>query len=254
MARRKQGSAESPAAKATAQRPTLMILLGALLAAVVTMAAAATAGEPMVRLPNNHLPIAATWTARADKDFVLWIRLHYKVRNKAESDKLAAEFQDPKSPNYRHWLTSRELRARFGPTPGEVKELSAWLSRQGFEVVKDDRLYLTVTGTVATAERAFGTTIVMSPDGRHANQTDPQIPARFAPVVEFIWGLDNTENFINFIPAGPQVVPQNLRSPTSTIQARFAAADPAKAAPPAAAPTPPSRAWTALPPAPAPEP
>jgi hypothetical protein len=64
-----------------------------------------------------------------------------------------------------------------------VRVLKSWTSCQR---------ELRVAGTVATAEKAFATTIVKSPDGySYANQTPPQIPARFADVVERIEGLDN---------------------------------------------------------------
>ncbi len=191
--------------RATAQRSTLLILLATVLVAVVTMAAAATAGEPMDTIPCNNTRISATWTERADKDLLLTIRLVFKALNEPERDRIFSEVFDPKSPNYRRGLSPREQIALFGRTPGELKELSDWLSRQGFEILGGFMTFdLTVRGTVATAERAFATTIMMSPDAyQHANQTDPQIPARFADMVESIEGLDRMMAFVAFAPPQP---------------------------------------------------
>jgi subtilase family serine protease len=88
-----------------------------------------------------------------------------------------------------------EYKRRFWPPAGEIEELSDWLSNEGFDVLGPTNAGLEVTGTVATVERACATTIVKSHDGYYyANTTEPQIPARFADVVELITGLDTLDS------------------------------------------------------------
>lgn len=171
------------------------LLCAATAVAMLLAAGAYSAAEEMVAVHTTAPPEAATWTQPESKDLTLWITLALKI-NKEASDKFDADLQDPKSPNYHHWLprgkaASEEYQKRFWPTPSEVNALRDWLTSQGFEIAQAGIGGLRVTGTVATAEKAFATTIVRSPGGCHANKTPAQMPARFANVVEAIRGLDN---------------------------------------------------------------
>ncbi|MGH9481565.1 MAG: protease pro-enzyme activation domain-containing protein, partial [Terriglobales bacterium] len=38
------------------------------------------------------------------------------------------------SPSYRQWLTSAQFGQRFGPAPADLAAVTAWLTRQGFQV------------------------------------------------------------------------------------------------------------------------
>jgi hypothetical protein len=86
--------------------------------------------------------------------------------------------------------------------------LTGWLSSEGFTILEPVNAGLRVSGTIATAEKAFGIAIVKSPGGYYyANQTEPEIPARFADVVGLIIGLDNfwaTALFLGTPPARPR--------------------------------------------------
>jgi subtilase family serine protease len=82
---------------------------------------------------------------------------------------------------------------RFGRTRDEIEAVKAWLSREGFQILHASVHEITCRGTVATAENAFATTIMSSPDGSlYANAADPQIPPTLAGVIGAIVGLDNT--------------------------------------------------------------
>jgi len=173
-----------------AQRPTLMILLGAVLLALATIAAA-TAGEPMVAIRGNHSSEAAEWISRAPGDRQLLIGVWFRMRNEAEMEKFGEEVNDPHSPKYHKWMKRDEYMARFAQPPAVVKAVRDWLSAQGFQIESADYMSISAWGTVATVEKAFAITIMTRPGYplSYANPTDPQIPARFADLILEITGL-----------------------------------------------------------------
>ncbi len=72
--------------------------------------------------------------------------------------------------------------------------MAQWLTSQGLQVtaISLDQSYIGFRGSVADAERAFGTNIMAFGDGSsYSNVTDPMIPARFAGVIGGVRGLNN---------------------------------------------------------------
>lgn len=186
------------------------ILLGAALAITgLAIGCANTAREEMVTLhaePAN----GAGWTKTESWYRELRIIVVVKI-NKEERDKflawMQASTQDRRSPYRTKGISNEEYRRRFWPPPDRIKELTDWLSSQGFEILEPDNNGLQVTGWVTTAEKAFATTIMESPDGRcYATKTEPQIPARFADLVEAIVGLDHCEENFIALPGSPHFV------------------------------------------------
>ena len=102
----------------------------------------------------------------------------------------------PGRPQYAHWLTDAAFRRAYSPAPGEVAAVSAWLRSQGLKIsgIAASRLYVAVHGTVAAAERAFGTTLrVYSYHGKmlRANATLLTVPASLKGVIAGVIGLDD---------------------------------------------------------------
>ena len=124
----------------------------------------------------------------------LRMQIFLKFRDPGAVDRLIAEQQDPRSPNYRHWLSNHEIAERFGPSQGQFDRVQSWLVANGFaiESANRDARTLIFDGTAAQAESAFRVRIVTSPDAfRFGNIGDPQIPAEFQETIERIGGLDN---------------------------------------------------------------
>jgi subtilase family serine protease len=102
----------------------------------------------------------------------------------------------PGSPLYAHWLSDAAFRSAYSPTQGEVAAVSAWLRSQGLSVtgVAASRLYVAVHGTVAAAERAFGTTLRMyAYHGKvlRANATVLTVPASLEGIIAGVTDLDD---------------------------------------------------------------
>lgn len=109
---------------------------------------------------------------------------------------------NPKSPNYRHYITPDEVGLRFGLSADKVKAVSDYLTSQGFKInlVGKNHLSILADCTVAQAEKAFSTTIsnyqVQDPreagnSSYFANDTALQAPATLAPYIQNISGLQS---------------------------------------------------------------
>src|SRR5579872_1878412 len=107
---------------------------------------------------------------------------------------LLAAQQDPKSPEYHHFLTPAEYGVRFGASDATLSAVTQWLESNGFKVrpVAANRSQLYFSGTKAQVEAAFHTQIhLFDVNGeRHfANVTVPEVPAGIAPLVADVQGL-----------------------------------------------------------------
>ena len=106
------------------------------------------------------------------------------LRNPQGAARLAAAVSDPASASYGHFLSADQFRSRFAPTNADVAKVTRWLSRAGLKVVDipANHRWVTVTGTVAQAERAFGTTID-SFSVKGGTATAPASAAKVPPAV-----------------------------------------------------------------------
>jgi len=149
-----------------------------------------------VSLMGNHPAEVESWrqSGWAEPDAQLLMRVRFATRNRAALNKLLSEQHNPKSPNYRHWLTPKEFTQRFGPLQSDLDTVSNWLAAEGFAVRSSSlaERYLEFSGPERLAERSFQTLIGTFAGGHtYGNLTDPVIPPRFAEVIGSIEGLDN---------------------------------------------------------------
>ena len=80
----------------------------------------------------------------------------------------------PGSASYRHFLTAAQYQATYAPTTADVSAVRTWLTGAGLHVdgVAPGNRYVSVSGTVGGAEKAFGAQI-----GRYVhNGTTVQAP------------------------------------------------------------------------------
>jgi len=104
---------------------------------------------------------------------------------------------DPKSPDFRHFLSQRVLTARFGPSRSAYRSVKRWLTASGFRLLRGsaNRLTLTVRGTRARVDRAFDLSLGEFRLHRRnvfATDRDPAVPARLAQSIEAVVGLSST--------------------------------------------------------------
>ncbi len=112
----------------------------------------------------------------------------------ADLKQLLSEQQTAGSPNFHRWLTPLQFGQRFGASDADLQAVSVWLQGQGFTVgsVPAGRGRVPFSGTAAQVQAAFASPIhYFNVAGtRHfANTANPQIPARFGPLIGGIRGL-----------------------------------------------------------------
>ena len=168
---------------------------------MVCAAALAGPSVAVVRLPGHVSTLARPEydVGEADPSLRmsgLQLVLAKTPAQQAALTKLIADQQNPRSPQYHHWLTAVEFGARFGASDAIIAALSNWLQSQGLKVggIPAGRDYLPFTGTRAQVEAALRTEIhaFNIRGARHySNITDPSVPAGFKGVIAAIGGLND---------------------------------------------------------------
>jgi hypothetical protein len=110
--------------------------------------------------------------------------------------RLLAQQQDRRSPQYHKWLTPEQYADRFGLSPSDIQKLTTWLRSQGFTVlsVARGRNFIVFSGTAAQAETTFQTEIhhfQVNGEMHFANTTPPVVPAALSGVVTGVRGLND---------------------------------------------------------------
>lgn len=136
---------------------------------------------------------AMTTVGHLDPLKQLTLDVRFALRNRAELQHLLAAQITPGSPGYHQWITPQEFDRRFGANERDFASVKKWLGANRFQIIGGSRAegYIRFLGNVATAEHAFNTRLDDFGDGKFANVTEPEIPARFAGVIGDILGMQN---------------------------------------------------------------
>ena len=127
----------------------------------------------------------------------------------------------PGSAVYRHFLTPAQYRAKYEPTAAAVASVSRWLRSAGLRVtaVEASHRYVSASGSVAAAERAFGAKLNVY---RHAGKlvrapaADARIPSSVAGSVLGVTGLDSAPSYARPLIGPPPAGFRNARPCSKT--------------------------------------
>ncbi|TPQ21911.1 S53 family peptidase [Streptomyces sporangiiformans] len=173
---------------------TLPLLAGALALGIP----AAHADDPDARATlKGTKPLWAT--AQADKGATadgsqVSARVYLAGRDATGLAAYAKAVSDPESASYGKYLSAGQAQARFGATRAQVAAVTAWLKSAGLKVTGTARHYVSVTGDVASAEKAFGTQLHNYTKGSktyRAPASAASAPADLNGAVLTVTGLDN---------------------------------------------------------------
>jgi len=140
--------------------------------------------------------------ADADPAGSVGFRVYLGWVNPTAAELLAKAVSDPSNAAYGHYLTPQQFRARFSPAARDVAHIKNWLKSQGFtvEYTPLNGHYVSVEGTVAQAQAAFGVEfanyLVGGATVRSPN-ADVSVPATIAPLISGIVGLDDSYVFVH---------------------------------------------------------
>ena len=120
------------------------------------------------------------------------------LRDPAGLDAFLADLYNPKSPNYRHFLTVSEFTAKFGPTQENYDAVLQFARANGLAVTGGSRdgMDVQVKGSVAAVEKAFRVKMSLYPrtsgEGGmfYAPDREPSTDLPFA-----IWHVSGMDNF-----------------------------------------------------------
>ncbi|MFZ0320899.1 MAG: S53 family peptidase [Candidatus Sulfotelmatobacter sp.] len=155
--------------------------------------------EQRITLTGNRHPLAISRydAGKVDPDFRMEHMLLTLLPDAAQQDALSQLLDaqhNPESPSYHQWLTPEQYGERFGVSETDATQIAAWLQQHGMEVeeVSAGRRSIVFSGSAAQVETAFHTqihTYKIGDEIRHANASNPEIPAAFAAVVGGIVSL-----------------------------------------------------------------
>ncbi|MFZ0630370.1 MAG: protease pro-enzyme activation domain-containing protein [Acidobacteriaceae bacterium] len=132
------------------------------------------------------------------------------AEQKAALDALVQAQQTHGSPLYHAWITPAEYAARFGLSDADLAKVETWLNSQGFNIdsVANSHNSITVSGTAAQVEAAFGTQLnryQVDGETHFANASDLQIPAALSGILQSVRHLNDFRPKPQIhIPANPQ--------------------------------------------------
>ena len=174
------------------------VALSCAIAAATTGPASAAPGNGKNTLPDS-VPLwakAAHKVGASDKNTQIDFRVYLSDRGGDAAAAYASAVATPGNALYGKFLSADQYAARFSPAQADVDRVSAWLTAQGLKVgyVPDNRKYVEVTGTVAQAAAAFGTSFsdyTVQGQQLRANNTPLAVPSSLGSV-EGVIGLDET--------------------------------------------------------------
>jgi kumamolisin len=143
----------------------------------------------------------------ADPNEIVDLVMAVKLRGPERLPQLVHDMGDRGSSQFRHFLTPATYAEQFGATTEDYQRLVDWATASGLEVVRPtpSRSTLTLRGTVAVVERAFGTHLRMFQDSRGTFRAPTsELTAWPAALASGIVGLDNAAIwFSHRVPAPP---------------------------------------------------
>ncbi|HEV2639094.1 MAG TPA: S53 family peptidase [Actinocrinis sp.] len=173
--------------------PATVALVAASLTATAVQASASTASA-FTALQGSQPTFA---TPSADRGQVSpgaaqTARIYLASQNPRGMAAYAQAVSTVNGPEYGRYLSVAQAQARFGPSAAAVAEVKAWVASVGLKVTSQTPQYIEVSGTVGSAQKAFGTAIHQYATNSglvDAITGDIQIPTSLATSILGVSGL-----------------------------------------------------------------
>jgi len=147
----------------------------------------------------------------------IWLQPH----NRSGLDQLVHELYDKTSPEYRHWLKSSDIAARFAPTAEEAKTVREFFESHNLKVVNigPNNFFVRARGTVSDVQAAFQVQMnkyLVFGETLRANDRDPYVDGDAAALVQSIAGLDSGK-YTHPLAQRPTVLPNGKAAPAAKV-------------------------------------
>lgn len=176
---------------------TSMTLRLAALACVASCFTPAHAGSGWVPTAAKAITIrSGIATMPAAASMPLEVTVGLRLQNREALKALVTAVNTPGNPMYGHFLTPNQFAAQYSPSAAQAQAVANYLVAAGFRNVQvsSNRLLITASGTVASAQTAFHTTLTQFSQGGKVyivNTQDAQVPAALSQVVVSVMGLNS---------------------------------------------------------------
>lgn len=105
--------------------------------------------------PSRHLEGAQ---AASPSDMVE-LHVYLPLRNQTQLDNLLKQQHDPKSPQYKKWISPSDFLKRFGPASSDLSRVRSSLKSRGFIVTRSNAHSVHVKGSVSAVSNTFGASV-----------------------------------------------------------------------------------------------
>jgi hypothetical protein len=151
-------------------------------------------------------------------DTPVHLAISLALTHPGELEALKKAQQDPRSPDFRRWLTPASFAARFGQSPESYAQVGQWLARAGLRVKEaPSRAFIEGTGTAAQVERLLDVSLVGvagQPASVHRLAAPVVLPDALRPRIVNIGGLDTRIRYhhrMRMTSGPPGLGPQDTR-------------------------------------------
>ncbi|MBK7860457.1 MAG: hypothetical protein IPJ65_17955 [Archangiaceae bacterium] len=152
------------------------------------------------------------------QDTPVQLGISFKLTHAEEMNALRRAQLDPRSPDFRRWLTPREFGERFGQSAAFYAQATEWLRGAGFTVTPmPSRAFAIATGTAEQTERLLGLQL-LPVEGEapavHVPSGPLKLPTWLQGVVLHISGLDTRVRYRHHLRTSANTItlgPQDLR-------------------------------------------
>jgi subtilase family serine protease len=159
-------------------------------------------------------------------DQAISVTVTLKLRDLAGAEEMMRRVSTPSDPLYLRFMLPAQVHAQFGPSEETVAAVVASLRGRGLTVERTTATTLRATGTPATMERAFQTSLhqfqQLATDKApaltfHAPTSRPVMPAEIAPAVGTVAGLSSKPVFHSYLRRAPTTLANNVHVQSSAI-------------------------------------
>jgi kumamolisin len=166
----------------------------------VTAQAAPLGAAPIAPLSKKLVDPRIVDLGVADASAARDVTVTLALRNKAALDAFVASVGNPKSANFRKFITPAQFAASYGQTPAAIAQVVSFLTAQGFTInqVHANNLLISIHGTNAQLAATFGTAIhnySLNGDTYQDSATALKLPAQLAGIATGVSGVSTKAAF-----------------------------------------------------------
>ncbi|MGD0558995.1 MAG: S53 family peptidase [Streptosporangiaceae bacterium] len=169
------------------------LVLGGASASQAAASQAAVATAARTELPSPNLYDIAGPPQPLSPTQQVSLRVYLAGQHAAGLAAAALAVSTPRTSGYARYLTPAQYRQRYGPTAGQVRAVTSWLTVAGMKITASTAHYIAVQATVAQVDQAFDTQVVQYVASATVGIVGTlSVPAALGADVATVTGLDQT--------------------------------------------------------------